>query len=222
MPWPAIESFRKLAGAGKKIIGGLVSAGIKEIVHNVPVVGTAVRLVHELADYGTDRLQDSSLAIPDVKPAGEIYGNEQLDAINDWLGSITESMADLRGKLEQIIDAQNDRTWLQVENDVRKALLERVELADEFKKVEEQLRQQTLSLHRIEQGLSEQFHIQLGMRQSLEELKGFLIDSPMMSEWSAFRKADPKMVELVAQADEHFLAGRREQGEQILFRYSSP
>jgi parallel beta-helix repeat protein len=217
MPWSAIDSFRKLAGSGKKILGGLVSAGIREIVHNVPVVGSAIRLVHELADNGVDRLVDPSADIPDVKAPGEVYGDDQLEVINQWMSGITESMSDLRAKMEQVVDAQDDRTWLQVENDVRKALLEHSELAEEFRKSEEHLRQQTLSLHRIEIGLSEQFHLQHGMKQSLEELKGYLVDSPMMSEWSTFRKADPKLVELVAEADQHILAGRREHGEKILF-----
>src|SRR5262249_43749973 len=40
--------------------------------------------------------------------------------------------------------------------------------------------------------------------------------SPLMADWNAFRAARPEAVRAVALADEHFLAGRREEGVAVL------
>jgi hypothetical protein len=79
-----------------------------------------------------------------------------------------------------------------------------------------EVRKQTLSLGLIEQRLDEHFHVQQKMHASLEEIKEIFVHSPMMSEWADFRRLHPDAVRALLEADEHFLAGRRDQGAAVL------
>jgi formylglycine-generating enzyme required for sulfatase activity len=51
---------------------------------------------------------------------------------------------------------------------------------------------------------------------SEQEIKDLFAHSPLMGEWAAFRRARPEAVRAVREADEHFLAGRKDQGVAAL------
>ena len=72
----------------------------------------------------------------------------------------------------------------------------------------------TLSLAAIERKLDEHFHAQQKVHASLEEIKEVFANSPLMGEWHDFRRSSPDAVQILIAADEHFLAGRRDDGHQ--------
>jgi WD40 repeat protein len=207
-----LDLFRKLAGKSKRVLAGLVRAGLREVIGCVPGVGLAVRLVREIADHGTDRLLDAAADLDELKQPGEVYSGEQLAAIDAWLGTLSESLGSLRERLEELLDARDDDPWDRVAEGVQEALERRDDLAEEFGRVQRAVGQQALSLHRVEQHLSEFFHVQKGVRLSLEEIKTLLLALPLASEWADFRRADPECVRLLLEADRLILAGDRDEG----------
>src|SRR5437870_2411583 len=97
-----IDLFRNLPGKSKKILGGLVRVGFREVVQAVPVVGTAARLLEELAEHGADRLADAAANLGDLKPAGQAFTAEQLAALDRWLEHLTGPLQGLQQRLEQL------------------------------------------------------------------------------------------------------------------------
>jgi formylglycine-generating enzyme required for sulfatase activity len=79
-----------------------------------------------------------------------------------------------------------------------------------------EVRRQTLSLTLIEEKLDEVLHGQHKLAASLEDLKAAFVNAPLWTEWEQFRKARPDAVKALNEADEHFLAGRRDQGAAVL------
>src|SRR5262249_37895911 len=96
------------------------------------------------------------------------------------------------------------------------------DLANEFAQVQREIGRQALSLHRVEERLSEFFHVQKGVRLSLEEIKTLLLGLPLASEWADFRRADPECVRLLLEADRLILAGNRDEGFQRLLALLQP
>jgi F-box protein 11 len=216
----AFAMFRKMGNRSKKIFGGLVRVGlrvgVREVTEGLPVVGTVSRLVEELADFGAAHLADSRAEVPGLKSLGDSWSPEELDSLDQWLTDIMASLHDLHQRLDDILDVQDDDPWSKVADAVEEAVEQRRELADELAKVHKRLRKQTLSLHRVERQLSDHFHVQKGIRLSLEEIKAMLVDGPSATEWAEFRRADPVAVKLLVQADELILEGRRDEGEKCL------
>ena len=211
----SIDAFRKVGKLSQKVLGGLVKAGVREAIHSIPGVGSVVRLVEELADNGAVRLIQSQIEIPDVKAAGEIFSDDQLLAINDWLGFLQDSLGGLEDKLTAMLEKQSSAPWDKIAELVEQALLDQPDLAEEFAKVEEQLREQTLSLHRMEEILTQVCHSQRGLQEGLKEIKQLLIKSPLMRDYAEFKRSDPEILRLILEADRLILAGEREKGEKL-------
>jgi hypothetical protein len=215
----AIQLFRGLSSRSQKVFGGLVCVGLRLGVRegeDLPIVGMVKDLIEELAEFGADRLTDVRVTIPELKPAGQAWDAEQLNAIDQWLGDVSASFKGLQQRLEQTLVIREEATWARVAAAVAQAIETRQDLAIELAGVQKELRYQTLSLHRVERHLSEFFQVQKGVRLSLEEIKAFLIESPLATEWLDFRRADPDGVRLLCEADALILQGRREEGEQRL------
>jgi F-box protein 11 len=216
----AIHLFRGLGSRSQKIFAGLVGVGlrlgIREGVDDLPIVGMVKDLVEELAEFGTDRLADVRATVADLKPAGQAWDAEQLNAVDQWLGDVRASFQGLQQRLEKTLIIREEASWARVAAAVAQAIETHQDLAIELTGVQKRLRHQTLSLHRIERHLSEFFQVQKGVRLSLEEIKAFLIESPLATEWLDFRRADPDGVRLLCEADALILQGRREEGEQRL------
>jgi parallel beta-helix repeat protein len=216
----AIHFFRRLGPRSQKIFGGLVRAalrlGIREVAEGLPVVGAVTLLIQELAGYGAERLADIGVEVPGLKEEGEAWDPEQIDAIDRWLGDVSESLETLQRQLEETLKVTVRDSWERIAEAVARAFEDRHELAAELTAVQKRLRQQTLSLHRIERHLSKYFQVQKGARLSLEEIKAFLVESPLATEWFDFRRADPEGVRLLNEADELILEGRRDEGEKRL------
>jgi formylglycine-generating enzyme required for sulfatase activity len=221
MLYRAVNAFRQMGARSKKIIGGLVRVGlrlgIREVTEGLPVVGTVTRLVEELADFGVERLADARAEVADLKPAGDAWDAEQLAAVEQWLADTTASLQGLHQRLDQALAVGDADPWEKVADAVEKAVEERQDLATELTKVQKRLRQQTLSLHRVERQLSQFFQVQQGVHASLEEIKEMLVElSPSATEWREFRQADPEGVRLLKEADRLILGGQRDQGEKNL------
>src|SRR5262249_18646964 len=99
---------------------------------------------------------------------------------------------------------------------VRRTLDERDDLRQQFDATLRDVRRMTLSLSRIEEKLDVYFHVQQKVALSLEEIKSAFIESPLLGDWAEFRKARPEAVKALNDADEHFLAGRRDEGARVL------
>lgn len=105
-----------------------------------------------------------------------------------------------------------------VEARLDEVLRKHVSLQAELGQITPALREQVLSLPRIEAKLDEIAHGVLKLPIALEEFKRFLIQSPLFGDWEQFRRADPEAVKLLVEADAHFLAGRRNEGIACLQR----
>ena len=206
----SIDAFRKVGKLSQKVLGGLVRAGVREAIHSTPVVGSVVRLVEELADNGVVRLLKSEIAIPDVKAIGEIFSDDQLLAINDWLGSLQNSLGDLEGKLTAMLEKQASLPWDRIAELVEQILLDRPDLAEEFGKVKDQLEEQTLSLHRIEETQSDVYHVVRGIEESQREIKQILVELPSIVEYAAIKRTNPDLFPLLLEMDRLFMAGEIE------------
>jgi chromosome segregation ATPase len=192
MLYRAVEVFRTMAKRSKKILGGAIRVGlrfgVREVTEGLPVVGTVTRLIEELADFGVERLADARADVPQLKAVGDAWDDEQLTAVNQWLADATEALQGLQQRLEQALPVGDDDPWSKVADAVEKAVEERQDLTTELAKIQKRLRQQTLSLHRIQRQLSEFFQVQKGVPGSLEEIKEMLVElSPLATEWRASR-----------------------------------
>jgi hypothetical protein len=216
----AIRLFHRLGRRSQKILGALVTVGlrfgIREVIHGLPIVGTVTRLLEELGVYGAGRLADVGAEVPGLKRVGEAWDAEQIDAVDRWLGEVSESLEPLRVRLEQSLRIREQDTWDNITDAVARAIESQPALGGEMAAIQKRLRKQTLSLHRIERHLSEYFQVEKGVRLSLEEIKAFLVDSPLATDWADFRRADPDGVRLLCEADALILAGQRDDGERLL------
>jgi formylglycine-generating enzyme required for sulfatase activity len=222
MSWAAIEGFRKWTAKRRRLLQGLIGVAIDGVASCVPGGALAVwstRIVGEFAKHGVDRLANASDDVPDVKPAGQAFSAEQLDQLNGWLASLSASYANLLDRLDSQVALPAEASDEQLSALVRQALSQHADLAREFDAHAEEVRRQTLSLARIEERLDDIFHGQRGIALSLEEIKAFLLQcAAPPGEWEAFRRARPESVRLLNEADALFLAGRREEGMNVLLR----
>jgi hypothetical protein len=99
---------------------------------------------------------------------------------------------------------------------VKQTLTGHDDLLRQFDASAQQVRRLTLSLSRIEEKLDVFFHGQQRIGLCLEDVKEVLINSPLLGDWTEFRKARPEAVQALNRADEHFLAGRRDEGAKEL------
>src|SRR5207302_4225140 len=116
----------------------------------------------ELAAFGTDRLGDVQAEVPHLKPAGEAWDAEQLDTLDRWLGDILESPRGLHERLDQSLSVRDGDTLDTVADAVGGMVEAQPALASELSKVQKRLRQQSLSLHRVERQLSQFVQVQKG------------------------------------------------------------
>jgi formylglycine-generating enzyme required for sulfatase activity len=203
----ALSSFRSWAGKRKRLLAGVVNVAVETASSCVPGVNLAARLIGELAEKATEDILD-----PDT---GRRLSQEQLQQLNGWLENLAGSYAGLLDRLDQLPVADG-AALEQVTVQVKGALAGNAELAQQFDSCVVEVRRQTLALGLIERKLDEHFHVQQKVSASLEEIKELFAHSPFMADWAAFRCARPEAVRAVVEADEHFLAGRREQGIAIL------
>jgi serine/threonine protein kinase len=118
--------------------------------------------------------------------------------------------------MEQLTDATGKESLEELTALVRRTLDERDDLRQQFDATLRDVRRMTLSLSRIEEKLDIYFHVQQKVALSLEDLKSAFIESPLLGDWAEFRKARPDAVKALNDADEHFLAGRRDEGARVL------
>lgn len=222
MPWAAIEGFCQWTARRKRLLQGLVGLAVEGVADCVPggaVTLWATRIIGEFAKHGIERLANPQAAVPDVKPVGQPIPAEQLDQLNSWLASLSSSYKGLLDRLDAVVSLHEDAPDEQLQERVRQALSQHADLAREFDAHAEETRRQTLSLTRIEERLDDIFHGQKGIGLSLEEIKALLLQcAGPWGEWEQLRAARPDAVRLLIEADEHFLAGRREQGMDVLLR----
>ncbi|MCE9532076.1 MAG: protein kinase [Planctomycetes bacterium] len=212
----AVLGFCKHATKHKQVLGGLLRLAMNGASMAVPGAGWAVGLVGELIGHGPSRLTDPTIAIPGVKNLGEIIGDEELEQIDGWMSRVSESMKGVVERVEKMIESVDKETMDKVTAKIKKLLTEKKELGEEFDKCLKEVRQHTLSLSRIEEKLDEHFHVQKGIAAGMEDIKSMLADGPSMRDWEEFRRVRPDALEAVSEADEHFLAGRREDGLRLL------
>jgi formylglycine-generating enzyme required for sulfatase activity len=211
MSWPAIDKVRRWVGKRQGLLAGLVGVAVEETIELVPGARLAVKIVGEIAKHGVERLAKPEAEVPDVKAAGQAFPTEQLDQINAWLETLTTSYAGLLDKLETlpVKDGAGDDELTVL---VKQALQDRQDIRAEFDAHARDARRLTLSLSRIEEKLDVYFHGQQKVALSLEEIKALFVKSPLLGEWTEFRQARPDAVKAIRRADEHFLAGRRDDG----------
>ena len=113
------------------------------------MVGAVTLLIQELAGYGAERLADIGVEVPGLKEAGEAWESEQIDAIDRWLGDVSESLETLQHQLEATLKVTARDSWEKIAEAVARAFEDRQEFAAELASVQKRLRQQTLSLHRM-------------------------------------------------------------------------
>ena len=71
---------------------------------------------------------------------------------------------------------------------------------------------QLQSLPRIEEKVELLAHEVHKVSLAVEEVKALNVElSPLLGEWDEFRQAHPDAVKAILRADEHFLAGRRDE-----------
>jgi hypothetical protein len=211
MSWPAIVKVQQWVGKRKGLLAGLVGVAVEETIQLVPGARLTVKIVGEIAKHGVERLAKPEADIPDVKAAGQAFPTEQLDQINAWLETLTTSYAGLLDQLEAlpIKDGAGDGELTDL---VKQALQDRQDLRAEFDAHARNARRLTLSLSRIAEKLDVYFHGQQKVALSLEEIKALFVESPLLGEWTEFRQARPDAVKAIRRADDHFLAGRRDDG----------
>lgn len=225
MSWVAIDGIRKWTAKRTRLLQGLLGLAVEGVAGCVPggsIVTWSTRIVGEFAKHGVERLADASKNVPNIKPAGHALPAEQLDQLNGWLASLSTSYKALLDRLDALVTLPDDESEEQLPSLVRQALTQHADLAREFDARAEEVRRQTLSLARIEERLDDIFHGQKGIALSLEEIKGLILQcAAPPGEWEQLRKARPEAVRLLVEADEHFLAGRREDGMNVLLRLFS-
>lgn len=215
MNWPAIEKVRQWTAKRQRLLTGLVGAAVEESVKLVPGAGLAVRIIGELTKHGVERLAQPA-ALPEVKPAGETFGQDQLDQLNTYLEQLSASYGGLLDRLEALGLPTNGKSDEQLATLVRQALQSHQDLADQFEACACQVRVQTLSLACIEGKLGQLFHEQLRVNVGLEDIKAILADSPLLADWEEFRRARPEAIRAINRADVCFLKGDREGGARQL------
>ncbi len=199
----ALSSFRVWASKRKRLLAGVVGVAVKTASACVPGVSLAAEILGQLAEKAAEDVLD-----PETHHA---LSREQLAQFNEWMASLSRNYAGLLDRLEQMPLADGG-TLEQLTHAVEVAIQSRDDLLREFDACLIEVRRQTLSLSVIESKLDEHFHVQQHLTAGLEEIKELFIRSPMMGEWAAFRRARPEAVRAVSDADEHFLAGRKDQG----------
>jgi hypothetical protein len=216
MSWPAIDTFRRWVSKRKGLLTGLLGVAVEEVVDLVPGGKLAVRIVGEVGKHGAERLLDTRADVPDVKPAGQAFSPEQLAEINAWLEALTASYAGLLDQMEKLTAASGDEPIQELTALVKQTLTGHDDLLRLFDASAQQVRRLTLSLSRIEEKLDVFFHGQQRIGLCLEDIKEVLVNSPLLGDWTEFRKASPEAVQALNRADEHFLAGRRDEGAREL------
>jgi hypothetical protein len=176
----------------------------------------ALKIVGEIAKYGVRRLADPNTDVPDIKPSGQAFTPEQLAEINAWLEALTASYGGLLDQMEKLTAATGDEPLLELTALVKQTLAGNDDLLRQFDATAQQVRRQTLSLSRVEEKLDVFFHGQQKVAMRLEDIKEVLVHAPLFGEWAEFRKARPEAVQALNRADEHFLAGRRDEGAREL------
>ncbi len=216
MPWPLIDSLRGWVTKRKKLLTGLVGVVVEETVACIPGASIAVKIVGEAVKHGVERFSNPAAAIPDIKQAGQAFPVEQLDQINAWLQNLTESYGSLLDRLEKGVQVNESASDAEMQSLLVRVFEQQDSLAREFAAHQVEARQQTLSLTLVEQKLDEVLHGQHKIAAGLEDLKSLFIHSPLWTDYQEFRKAHPDALAAILQADEHFLAGRRDQGADVL------
>jgi formylglycine-generating enzyme required for sulfatase activity len=191
----------------KRLLAGLVGCAVQGISVCVPGVGLAAELLGTLANNAAEDLLD-----PETK---QPLSRDQVEQIEGWVRGLTKSYSGLLDRLEQL-NVPDAGTVADLSRTLAQTLGAHRELLDAFDRCAALVREQTLSLGIIERKLDEQFHVQQRMAAGLEEIKAMFIRSPLLEEWTQLRRARPEAVQAVAEADEHFLAGRKEQGIAVL------
>ena len=207
-----LDLFGKLSRKGKKILGALANAAIRDTVKLVPGGDIISTLIQEAVDFGMDRLTDPVLEVAGLKQVGEVMADEEIAEIRTWLEKLTEQCGGLAQQLEVRLDVREDDLIAKISDIVCEALEKDGELAAELDRVAKNVRRQTLSLRRMEDKLDQFFHEMQRLGLSLNEIKKILIESPLMADWHEFRKARPADVEAVNRANDAFLSGKRDEG----------
>jgi len=211
MPWPVIATVQQWLGKRKRLLTGLVGVAVEEAVDLVPGARLAVRIVGEITKHGVERLAKPEADIPDVKPAGQAFPTEQLDQINAWLETLTTSYGTLLDRLESlpIQDGAGDEELTLL---VRQALDDRQEWRAEFDAHKKAVCLICLSLSRIEEKLDVSLHVQQKVALSMEEIKALIVELlPLRQEMIQLRQDQADSLQVFRRADEHFLAGRRDE-----------
>jgi hypothetical protein len=216
MSWPAIQSVHGWVSKRKGLFAALFGAAVEGVADLVPGGKLAVRLVAEVAEHGIERLTNAKAEVPDVKAAGLAFSQEQLGEINTWLETLTTAYAGLLDQMETLTAARGDEPIQELTLLVKQTLRGRDDLLKQFDASAQQVRRMTLSLSRIEEKLDVFFHGQQRIGLCLEDIKEVLVNSPLPGDWAEFRKARPEAVQALNRADEHFLAGRRDDGAREL------
>jgi formylglycine-generating enzyme required for sulfatase activity/serine/threonine protein kinase len=203
----ALSSFGSWAKKRKRLLAGVVGVTVKSASACVPGVSLAAEILGRLAEKAAEDILDPESKQP--------LAREQLAELNDWMATLSQKYSRLLDRLEQLPLANNS-TLEQLTHAVESAIQGQDDLVREFDACIVEVRRQTLSLGFIERKLDEHFHVQKRMAASLEDIKAQFIRSPLLSEWAEFRRARPESVRAVYEADEHFLAGRKDQGIAVL------
>ncbi len=212
----AVESVRKWGARHKRILSGLFGVAVEGACQCVPGVGWAGKMLGELVERGVDRLLDPNAEVPGVKQAGETIPAEQLAQLNTWLEKMTAGYGGLIERLDVLIGDQVERPDAELTLLLKRTLVEHADLARAFDSSVKEVRRLTFSLAGIERRLDQHCHILHGVQASLEAIKGMLTDSPVLEDWARLRQARPDALDAILRADEHFLAGRREEGVKAL------
>jgi hypothetical protein len=191
----------------KRLLAGLVGCAVRGVGACIPGVSLAAELIGTLAEKTAEDLLD-----PETK---QPLGSEDRAQIEAWVRGLTENYAGLLDRLEQL-NLPDGGSLAELSRTLERALASHHDLLEAFDGCLALVRQQTLSLGLIERKLDEQFHVQQQMAAGLEEIKELFVRSPLLGDWAEFQRARPEAVRAVAEADEHFLAGRKDQGIGVL------
>jgi len=214
MPWPIIAKVQHWLGKRQRLLEGLVGVAVEEAVDLIPGARLAVRIVGEVAKHGVERLARTEADIPDLKPSGQTFPTEQLDQINAWLETLTTSYGPLLDRLEAL-PVKDEASDAELTALVKQALDERQEWRAEFDAHKKSVCLIALSLSRIEEKLDVSLHVQQQVALGMEEIKVLFVEMmPLLGELAELRQAQPDALQILRRADEHFLAGRRDQGTQ--------
>ncbi len=200
---PVLSNLRSWARQRRRLLAGLVGVAVETAAASVPGVNVAARFLGDMVEKAAEDALDPETGQP--LPA------EQLGQINAWLEQLSTSCAALLDRLEQL-PLPETGPLDELTRQLQFSLLQSSELAKAFDDCLLEVRRQTLSLSLIERKLDEHFHAQQQVQASLSEIKDVFVHSPLMADWADFRRLHPDAVRALLEADEHFLAGRHEQG----------